>query len=77
MLRDGNSVLPISGFTSYIQELSQIYRIDARFTCEAYEAIRSLTEAYMKEIFTNANAVAHYSKRREVQANDFDLILRR
>lgn len=63
-------------FQRVVREVTQDYKDNARFQPAAMDALQEATEAYMVELFEDANLCAIHAKRTTVTDRDMVLALR-
>ena len=59
-----------------IQEISQDFKTDLRYTAEAVYTIQSVAEAYLARLFDDTNLCAIHAKRVTVMPKDMQLARR-
>lgn len=67
------TIIPVAPFSRLTQEISQEYKTDIRFKSDAHKALHVGAEAFLVELFQNANQVAIHSGRETVQQKDLRL----
>lgn len=67
------TIIPVAPFNRLTQELSQQFKTDMRFKSDAHKALHVGAEAFLVELFQNANQVAIHSGRETVQQKDLKL----
>ena len=69
------NIIPVAPFNRLTQEISQQFKIDVRFKSDAHKALHVGTEAFLVDLFQNANSAAIHSGRETVQVKDLKLAL--
>lgn len=67
------TIIPVAPFNRLTQELSQQFKTDMRFKSEAHRALHVGAEAFLVELFQNANRIAIHNGRETVQQKDLSL----
>lgn len=67
------TIIPVAPFSRLTQEISQGFRTDIRFKSDAHKALHVGAEAFLVELFQDANTVAIHSGRETVQSKDLQL----
>ena len=68
-----DTIIPVAPFSRLTQEVSQQFRTDIRFKSDAHKALHVGAEAFLVELFQNANQIAIHGGRETVQHKDLQL----
>ena len=63
-------------FAQLVREIAQDFKDDLRFQGSAIMALQEASEAYLVNVFEDANLIAHHAKRIPIAPNDLCLALR-
>ena len=63
-------MLYVRPFQRVVRDIAPNYLCDVRFSADALEALQEAAEAYLVEVFQNAQVLAIHAKRVTVMQND-------
>jgi histone H3 len=68
-------MIPLAPFCRLIKEISQGYMDNIRYTKEAIDSLRTITEAYIIELFGDSYRCATHAKRVTLLVRDIQLLI--